>query len=71
MDGKISRQTPFLTDNIHNREMYISVEIILSGLPFQSTENISYGYDDSELNGVWKEKCLAQCGLGQMPHGEK
>ena len=52
MDGKISRQTPFLTDNIHNREMYISVEIILSGLPFQSTENISYGYDDSELNGV-------------------
>ena len=52
MDGKISRQTPFLTDNIHNREMYISVEIILCGLPFQSTENISYGYDDSELNGV-------------------
>ena len=52
MDGKISRQTPFLTDNIHNREMYISVEIILSGLPFQSTENISYGYEDSELNGV-------------------
>ena len=52
MDGIISRQTPFLTDNIHNREMYVSVEIILSGLPFQSTENISYGYDDSELNGV-------------------
>ena len=59
MDGKISRQTPFLTDNIHNREMYISVEIILSGLPFQSTENISYGYEDSELNGVNKvEKFL-------------
>ena len=55
MDGKISRQTPFLTDNIHNREMYISVEIILSGLPFQSTENISYGYEDSELNGVAKQ----------------
>ena len=52
MDGKISRQTPFLTDNIHNRDMYVSVEIILSGLPFQSTENISYGYDDSELNGL-------------------
>ena len=51
MDGTISRQTPFLTDNIHNREVYISVEIILSGLPFQSTENISYGYEDSELNG--------------------
>ena len=32
--------------------MYVSVEIILSGLPFQSTENISYGYEDSELNGV-------------------
>ena len=53
MDGKISRQTPFLTDNIHNKEMYVSVEIILSGLPFQSTENISYGYEDSELNGVF------------------
>ena len=52
MDGTISRKTPFLTDNIHNREVYISVEIILSGLPFQSTENISYGYEDSELNGV-------------------
>ena len=26
---KIIRQTSFLTDNIHNREMYISVEFIL------------------------------------------
>ena len=32
--------------------MIISVEFNISGLNFPSTENISYGYDDSELNGV-------------------
>ena len=62
MAGKISRQYLFLTDDIHNRDTFISVEFKLSGLNFTSTENISYGYDDSELNGVGV--CSASLPLG-------